>query len=53
MVKTDVWKHRVVSLDWLDKNKLAIGRYPIDFLDAMMMTNEIGTNRKRTLLCDK
>jgi len=53
VVKTDVRKHGVVSMKWLVKNKLTMSSHPIDFLDAMMMTNEIGVNGKRISMYDK
>ena len=53
MVKTNVQKQGVVSFDWLEKNKLAISSHLIDFLDVMMMTNEIGVNGKRISMYDK
>ena len=32
------------------KNKLAISTYSAEFLDAIMMTNEVGTNNKKVSL---
>jgi len=53
VVKTKVRKHRVVSFDWLEKNKLTIGSHLIEFLDAIMITNEKGSNGKRVSIYDK